>query len=194
MFYAQAEWSRSKGFSYLTQEKSKDKMQLVIYISERPLVENNDFLQILRTEYPNAFLIGCCSDETGDDHQGKIQIHALGFDSIDLRLIQVRVIPDQDPYHTGQRISAFLKNDNLAGVMVLADFTGNIKAFLAGLSEKFPCKLPVISQMRDSSASHRLFGCNFLPQERQIVAIGFYGSQFPLTQEGRMLESLFASI
>jgi hypothetical protein len=191
MQYEHGYWSQVTGYCVMGEERLHQKAQLVLYLGSRDELEKGLFLRALKTQYPDANIVGCSIAEERDNDQEKrrtdiVMVIALSFAATRIRLISVYVKDRQASYQAGTRIAAFLKAPELSGVFVLTDgLNVSDDALIRGMRVDLAHVVPIVGQLtaQDTCFPGRLVGCNFIPAEKKIVAIGFYGKEF-IIEEG----------
>lgn len=164
----------------------RSKVNLVMAFGDKAALSGPGFYDRLRQDYPDAEIVLCSTaGEIFDDsvYEGSVSVTAVEFEKTRVRSALVNIADfGGNSFDAGdalvQKLMAF---DGLSYVLVLSDGSKvNGSELVNGLNSRVPQEVPVTGGLAGDGTAFNstLVGLNAQPEAGQIVAIGFYGSQF----------------
>lgn len=176
----QAHWSVKKGWLKPVAELDKGSAQLILIFGGTGALERFP-LQDLRTDYPEADIVGCSTSgeimgtEVFDD---SVVVSAVTFKHTPIALATETISGQEESRSAGAALARTLAGDDLRHVFVLSDgLHVNGTALIEGMREALPGSVVITGGMSGDGArfERTLVIGNSEARERQVVAVGFYG-------------------
>lgn len=176
------QWTRQRGLKKISENALAADADLVLVFGARKLLANPDRYAELRQEYPNAQIVmGSTSGEILGDmvYDDTLSITAIDFEKTSIRAVNVDISDFTDSREAGQKLAEQLAGDGLCHVFILSDglnVNGSelVKGINAGLDGAVTCTGGLAGDAADFGQT--LVGLNAVLAEKNIVAVGFYGS------------------
>jgi hypothetical protein len=155
--------------------------QLCLVFGSRPTIEEYpSFYQKLRTLYPTAEIITTSS--AGNIIDEFLLDNAIIATAIEFEKTEIKVgcfeIGKTDDKVLGENVANFFKSPDLANILVFSCTGINAGNILIGINHVFKGSVPVSGGVAgdDNRFEKTLVGLNENLSDRQLVAIGMYGS------------------
>jgi hypothetical protein len=179
-------WNPSTGWDVSIPRTLSDKADLVLAFGSKSALQDPSGRERLKTECPNAFLIGCST--AGEIHGTRViddvlAVTAIDFEQTELRSARTEIRGIDDSFDAGRRLAEALHGDDLRHVLVLCDgLHVNGGALTRGLATSLPDAASVTGGL---SADGDRFQQTFVlldgpPQQDTAAAIGFYGDRLKI--------------
>ncbi|MFH1652828.1 MAG: FIST N-terminal domain-containing protein [Pseudomonadota bacterium] len=175
-------WKESKGWQSLTDNKLKDKAQLVFLFGSRERLNNKEHFAEVKGFYPNAHIAGCSTSgeiigtEVQDD---SLVVTAVFFEKGTMKFAHTKLSKMDESFKAGQELARSLEKEGLVHVLVLSDGLGvNGSELVKGLVSELPNGVAATGGLAGDKANFKETSV-FLdgnPEKNIVVAIGFYGS------------------
>jgi len=176
-------WNNQEGWKTLDGEgKDKAKAQLVLYFGERQALENQARYDELKTDFPNAHIVGCSSGgEILDKNVFDQSIVSIGliFDSTTIKVTCASLKEANESLSVGTKLGEKIKGQSLKTVYVLSDGLNiNGSELVKGIAQVVGKGIPINGGLAGDNDRFQktLVGCNNAPVSNQVAAIGFYGN------------------
>lgn len=182
MLIEQMQWQPDSGWSQQSTSLGEKAQWVLIFGDPTPL-QNNELIQTLRTQYPNALMTGCSTagEILGDRVQDQtLVVTAVHFEHASLRTATVHIESSSDSQQAGQYLAEQLSATDLVHVMIFADglhFQG--AALAEGLRQYLPTNVSVTGGLAgDGERMKKTLVCaDAEVASRCAVAVGFYGAR-----------------
>jgi hypothetical protein len=155
---------------------------LVLYFGTSEALRTEAWYRDLRVRYPDAHLVGCTTggqiQSAGISETG-IAAVAFRFAATRLRVATESAVEPAQSHVYGVALGLRLSTEDLVGVFVLSDgLNVNGSELVRGLRSELGSAVRVSGGLAGDGArfAETRVGADSLPQPRNIVAIGFYGS------------------
>jgi hypothetical protein len=155
---------------------------LVIYFAGKEALTSAPLYQELRAFYPKAHLLGC---STGGEIAGpdvlddSAAVAAIQLHQTPLRTAHIQIENAQDSFTAGKNLATQLEKPDLRYVFLLSDgINVNGSDLIRGMYAVLDKSVIITGGLAGDGANFKttLVGLDMPPAEKQIVAIGFYGS------------------
>ena len=179
----QRRWTEASGWIVTRAGESMSAAQLVLFFGGRSALALPDILDDLRSEYPEAQLVGCstageiCETSVYDD---SVVATAISFDSTRVRTTCHALNEAGDSRAVGARLATDLASEGLVHVFVLAEgLKVNGSELVDGMRAGLPPDVAVTGGLAgDGTLFERTTViCNDAVREGAVAAIGFYGDR-----------------
>ncbi len=178
----QRQWTAEGGWMEAKTSGISDSANLVLGFGSRTLLEDASKYDEIRGFYPNADIImGSTSGEIMEDlvYDDSLVVTAIQFEKTTLKVTSMSIKDAKDSSDAGVQLAGKLKGDGLCHVFLLSDglhVNGSeiVKGINSAMDEDVPCTGGLAGDAANFEKT--LVGLNGAPQESQIVAVGFYGS------------------
>lgn len=163
-------------------ELNHNNCQLVIAFGEKQLLKKSDVFEKLIQKFPSAYIATCSSageiygTEVLDD---SLSIIAFEFKQTPIQTSKVNISEHTSSFEAGVFLINKIDQKNLKYIFVLSDGNKvNGSELVRGIKSVVTETIPITGGLAgDGTNFHStLVGINDLPQEGNIVAIGFYGN------------------
>lgn len=180
--YAAGKWQtykQSEGFD-------KQACQLVFSFGAGEMVTLASAFEHIRAEFPNADIISCStSGEIQDDnvYDDTISVTAIQFAHTSIRAARMSVNKGSNSYETGINLMKELEAEDLENIFVISEGTfSNGSELVNGLNENNHKKIPITGGMAGDAGRFEKtqVGLNQVPEEGNVVAVGFYGKNLQI--------------
>ncbi len=179
-------WNKENGWSKdpSTIHLGKTATLVLTFASRESLEEDNEIIQKVLEMYPKAIHVGCSTageicDTTVYDNS--VVVTGVQFEHTNLKVAQQQLNSMQDSYSIGEKLAKELNQSDLIHVLVLSDgLNVNGSALIKGMTDTLPAKIAVTGGLAGDGTSFKktlLYFNNQKPEERKIIAIGFYGNR-----------------
>lgn len=159
---------------------------MVLAFGEPSLVTQEALFGHLRQLFPAASIVS--SSTAGeifhdDVYDNSIVATAIQFERTIIRCSATNIDRHAGSHETGKYLMEKLLADDLSAVFIISDGTFiNGSELVAGLAENNPRRVPVTGGLAGDGArfSHTFAGLDRVPEQGQVVAVGFYGSHLKI--------------
>lgn len=169
----------------ITEFPKLDSSNTLILVFGNPKYGNDlEPLNTLLQHYPNSVFMGCSTageifqDTVIDD---SLVVAVTKFESTKLRLISMPILAIDDSFEVGVKIATSLISDDLKHIFLLSDgLNVNGTELLNGIKETSGDFISVSGGLAGDGAkfsSTWVFSRDQKPDEKHIVAVGFYGEK-----------------
>lgn len=185
MKIAQRHWSEKEGWLSDPNGKDLKDAQLVFLFGSPQPIQNKSLFDEIRKSYPKAYIFGSstageiCGPEV---HDNSLSVTAVFFERTTLAFTHMNISSEKS-FAVGQDLVQSLPQEGLRHIFVLADgLNTNGTELVKGLSRHLPKDVTVSGGLAadDGKFVETLVAFNHLPTNKNIVAIGFYGSHLHL--------------
>lgn len=179
----QLTWTATDGWRTGPDDRALRDAQLVLWFGDARALDAPDALATLRARYSGARLVGCST--AGEIHGAAVLDHsivatALRFDHTTVRKVVEPLPRAADSDAVGERIGRALAGEDLKHVLVLAEGIHiNGSELLSGIRRTLPEGVTVTGGLAADGPrfARTLVGTAEDLSERQVAAIGFYGTR-----------------
>ncbi len=154
---------------------------LVLVFGEKAMIKHPIVFSYLKGQYPKADIVfSSTSGEILGEHvyDNSISVTAIVFEKTEMKSVVANIKETGDSYATGLQIMKQLYREDLVSVLVFSD--GNYvngSELVAGLNKDNAKKVPVTGGLAGDGYQFKttLTGLNSVPDEGNVIGIGFYG-------------------
>lgn len=181
MTVRQNRWTPREGWH--SRDDTEAKPQLVLTFAPTDLLAQPETLALLPNRYPEAIIAYCSTagEILGENvFDGSLTTTAVHFEHTRIKGAQVPVVDASESRRAGLTLAAELRDNDLTYVLVLSDgLHVNGSDLAAGLEEGLPKGVIVTGGLSGDGSrfTRTLIGLDDAPQEKIILAIGFYGDR-----------------
>lgn len=160
--------------------------QLVLAFGDRFLISDPLRFQELKAFYPNAQIVMASTSgeiQGSSVTDGTIVVSALEFSKTKIKVAKSNIQDSNDTYECGKSLGKELIADDLAHILVIADgHIVNGSELVSGINFNSSLHIPITGGLAGDGARFEktLVGINEVPGTGNVVAIGFYGSNFKI--------------
>lgn len=178
-------WSEREGWVFETEEKGLKNAQLVLLFGSPNNFQNKYLFEEIRQSYPEAYILGSSSaGEICGAHvrENSLSVTAIFFERTTLSFTH-KNINNENSFPIGEELVKSLPQENLRHIFVLADgLNTNGTELISGMSKHLPKDVQVTGGLAADGGKfvETLVAFNDVPANKNIVAIGFYGSHLKL--------------
>jgi hypothetical protein len=175
-------WTASSGFKHITTSELGQNANLVLAFGARAVVEDSAHFTALKNKYPNAqILLASTAGEIQNDEvfDDSLCVTAIAFEKTVLKAVSLSIDDSKDSYEAGVALAKMLNGENLCHVFLLSDgLHVNGSEIVKGLNNNIKKGVSCTGGLAGDASvfTKTLVGLNAVPEERLIVAVGFYGS------------------
>jgi hypothetical protein len=179
----QRSWSREEGWSGdPTSETLKD-AQLVLLFGHPSNLKNESLFKEIRQSYPNAYIL---SGSTAGEilktrvYDDSLVATAIWFENTVLKPTHLKIKDRKDSLSIGEELVNTLDHEELCHVFVLADgLNVNGTELIKGMVKHLPEGVKVTGGLTGDGGEFKetLTGANQMPESKNVVALGFYGTR-----------------
>lgn len=168
--------------TFSSPEFSPAHCQLALIFGEPTLITDPSVFHHLRSLYPSAALVfGSTSGEILGERvfDQTIVVTALQLEKTALKSVETNIRSHKNSEEAGRYLLEQLRQDDLKAVFIISDGTDiNGSELVAGFNEKNEKHIPVTGGLAGDAARfvRTYAGLNKVPDEGNVVAIGFYGN------------------
>lgn len=177
LFFENNQWNEIKSLNI----PNKEKVQLVLTFGDRNLLTENSVITYIQNLYPNAAVVmGSTSGEIFNNmvKTNTIISTAVEFDKTTIRTASLNILSCSDSFELGKQLFENLEKENLQYIFVISDGgLVNGSELVKGMNAN-PHSIPISGGMAgdDTRFEKTVVGLNTIPQQGEVIAIGFYGS------------------
>lgn len=160
--------------------------QLVLVFGQKEKITDPDFYHQLSSQF-SCGIIALCSTAgeiiQEEVHENTIAITTLCFEKTNLEAHRINIADYSTSYEAGKSLAALVNQEQLAYLMILSDGSlVNGSELIKGIEEIVDQKIPVTGGLAGDGTNFTstAVGLNQIPQEGEIVAIGFYGTHLEI--------------
>jgi hypothetical protein len=189
-------WTDARGWSAGTDPSVWRSAQMGLVFGATDLLRKPEVLDVLRSTYPMAHLMGCstCGDVHGMQvRDDSLVLTAVRFDHTQLRAIQTSLRPRENGFQAGQRIAEMLPPAvngpasegplPLAHVVVLCDgLKVNGSTLVAGINSQLPPNVGLTGGLAGDGMrlKETLVFSTEGPRSESIAILGFYSQRLKI--------------
>ena len=180
----QRSWTPESGWSPAFQDGAvHEGVQLVLVFGSLDQVLGSGCLEVVRSQYPKAHVVGCTT--AGQIHGTQVSdnlvaLTAIGFDHTRVALTQTRIEGVADSRAAGERLARMLDPNGLRHVFVLSEGVKvNPSELVAGIDSALPSGVAVSGGCAGDGnrlQTTHVWG-DGAPMQSAVVGIGFYGER-----------------
>lgn len=170
-----------------SQPLEEQKATLVLCFGSKAMLEVKTIYSTIQSKFPAAQITLCStSGEIYQEHvlNDSLVAVALEFEKTTIEATTVNIKDYNNGYSAGIGLLKKLPKENLAYVMVFSDGSQvNGSELVKGLSTQIDKNILVTGGLAGDGANFKstLLGLNEQPKEGEIIAVGFYGKNFTVT-------------
>ncbi len=181
--YIQDKWKtreQSEGFDNAT-------CQLVFMFGAGAIVTKPEVFGHTRSEFPNARIVSCStSGEIMDEgvFDNSVSVMAVQFDHSSVRCAGIKVNKETNSYETGKSLMKELDADDLVTIFVISESSfSNGSELVSGLNAANRKQIPISGGLAGDADRFMKtqVGLDAVPEEGNVVAIGFYGTRLQIS-------------
>lgn len=179
----QYRWNKEKEWDQKPLSSGDKSSQLVFVFANRMLLEDRNWYEDIKQEFPNSRILGCSTaGEILDTNitDDSVVVTTVKFESTTIQATKAVVQQMEDSYKVGELLATELISEDLAHVFVLSEgLKINGTALVNGLTNTLPKKVKVTGGL---SADGERFEKTLVLMDSSVnsntvAAIGFYGSR-----------------
>jgi len=176
----QSIWTPSRGWEPKTTTVLSENANLVLAFGARDLLADPTHFEYLRKRYPKAHLVmASTAGEIIDTKvfDGSIVVTAIHFEKTELKIAQTNIRETGSSVEAGRYLTDELLSEDLCHILVISD------GQLVNGSALVPQKISLTGGLAGDGPDfkHTLVGLNEPPDNGNIAAIGFYGTQLAVS-------------
>jgi len=177
----QLQWTASRGYDRVSDNALGESADLVLVFGARSILEDATKFDELRQMYPNAQLVmSSTAGEILNDmvYDDTLSITAIAFDKTGIKAISLNISEAKDSFDAGVQVANRLNGEGLTHIFLLSDgLHVNGSEIVKGINSALTTSVTCTGGLAGDAAAFgsTLVGLNAAPQERAIVAVGFYG-------------------
>lgn len=178
----QLQWTSREGLRTVSDNGLSHSADLVLAFGGRRILADPARFDELRQRYPNAQIVsGSTSGEILGDmvYDDTVSVTAIDFERTQVKAVSISIAAATDSYDAGVRLAEMLSGDGLCHILILTDgLNVNGSEIVKGLNASLPESVTCTGGLAGDAADfgQTLVGLNAAPSEKQIVAVGLYGS------------------
>jgi len=174
-------YNSASGWDFTETEGNSIDYQIILVFGPRELLQESGWFQSLRKRFLKADIISLSTagniqeEEVSDDH---LVGTLLFFEKTRIKTTMSNIGSLESSFEAGRNLGAMLQKEDLSHVMVFSEgIKVNGSELVSGLNTVV--SVPITGGLAgDASRFEKtLVGLNSLPQEGNIVGIGFYGDE-----------------
>ncbi len=157
--------------------------QLVLMFGAGEVVTLPEVFTQIKSDYPNAHIVSCStSGEILDDgvFDNTVVVTALQLDRSTIRCAKMNVNKGVNSYETGKSLMNELAADDLSAIFVVSEGSfSNGSELVSGFNDSNVKHIPITGGMAGDADRFQKtqVGLDAVPEEGNVVAIGFYGGR-----------------
>lgn len=178
----QKHWTSEGGWRDIKSAGMANSADLVFAFGSTSLLADASNFNHIRSLYPSAHIImGSTSGEIMEDlvYDDSLAVTAIDFEKTTIKAVSMSIKDAKDSFDAGVQMANKLKGENLVHVFLLSDgLHVNGSEIVKGINSAMDKNVPCTGGLAGDAAnfSKTLVGLDAAPEEHQIVAVGFYGS------------------
>lgn len=175
-------WSRDEGWSGTKTSGDLKDAQLVLLFGHPANLKDEALFAEIRQAYPKAYILGgSTAGEIFNTHvyDNSLVATAIQFESTTLKPAHFKVEDRKNSFFIGEELIRALDSEGLCHVFVLADgLNVNGSELVKGMEKKLPAGVGVTGGLTADGENFKetLVGVNQVPEDKNVVALGFYGT------------------
>jgi hypothetical protein len=178
----QAYWYQNNSWNPPSSTSLSD-AQLALVFGSTQILKDQQFMTTLRTDYPNAYYLGCstsgeiCDTRVTDD---SLIVTAIYFEHTVIKGSSIKIDSGIDSFTAGKRLAQQLDKQGLVHIFVLSDgLCINGTDLVAGITNQLPPHIAVTGGLAgDGTQFAETFVLdNNSSQQNLIAVLGFYGDR-----------------
>jgi len=177
----QLQWTAKDGLSEMNGTELGAAADLVLVFGARAILEDGARFDELKARYPKAqVVLGSTSGEILEDmvYDDTLSITAIDFEKTAIRAVSISIDDAGSSAEAGAKLAGMLGGDGLCHIFLLSDgLNVNGSEIVKGINSTLTNAVSCTGGLAGDAAafSKTLVGLNEPPQEKKIVAVGFYG-------------------
>jgi hypothetical protein len=177
----QLQWTAKKGLSPINGSELGGEADLVLVFGARTILEDVSRFDELRKRYPNAeIVLGSTSGEILEDlvYDDTLGITAIDLEKTAIKAVSISIDDAGSSADAGAQLATMLQGEGLCHVFILSDgLNVNGSEIVKGINSTLTSVVTCTGGLAGDAAlfSKTIVGLNAAPQEKNIVAVGFYG-------------------
>jgi hypothetical protein len=160
---------------------NKEKVQFVLSFGDRNLISESSAHAHLKSLYPNACII--MGSTSGEIYNNMVNNHtiittAVEFEKTTIKTAAINISAVEDSFELGKKLYENLDKENLQYIFVLSDGgLVNGSELVKGMNAH-PHPIPISGGLAgdDTRFEKTVVGLNAIPQQGEVIAVGFYGN------------------
>ena len=182
----QRSWSREEGWSSDTTSGTLKSAQLVLLFGHPSNLKNESLFKEIRLSYPDAYIL---SGSTAGEilktrvYDDSLAATAIWFESTVIKPAHLNIEDRKDSLSLGEELVDTLDHEGLHHVFVLADgLNVNGSQLVKGMMKHLPEAVKVTGGLTGDGGKFKetLVGANQIPESKNVVALGFYGTRLKI--------------
>lgn len=176
-------WTETENWGKEFSTSIGNSAQLVLIFGAPAVLKKNELLELVKSKYPSAHLLGCstageiCGTQVLDD---SLVVTAIQFEHTEIKGGQIKLKDINNSRHAGELLAKLLPPDELKHVFVLSDGSGvNGTDLVKGLTENLKPGVTVTGGLAGDGArfEETLVFWDDQPEKDTIAILGLYGSR-----------------
>ncbi len=178
----QLQWTAKKGLSSINGSDLGAAADLVLVFGARTILEDSARFDELQKRYPNAdIVLGSTSGEILEDlvYDDTLAITAIDFEKTAIKAVSINIDEAGSSADAGAHLATMLQGEGLCHIFLLSDgLNVNGSEIVKGINNTLTSEVTCTGGLAGDAAlfSKTIVGLNGAPQEKNIVAVGFYGN------------------
>jgi hypothetical protein len=177
----QRRWTQSNGWTQVSAVRVKAP-HLILVFGSRDALQGGREVQLLRSEFPRALLIGCSTageilnTQVTDD---TIVATALEFERTRVKSVEIGTQDAVNSFEAGRQLAHLLPKDGLVHAFVVSDGQDvNGSELARGIQQDLPAGVAVTGGLAGDGSRFQqtLVFTDHEPRRGRIALVGFYGS------------------
>lgn len=176
-------WSRNKGWSCNKTSGALKDAQLVLLFGHTSCLKDKILFEEVRLSYPDAYIMG--GSTAGEIFKARVYddslvATAIHFKNTTLKSTHFKIEDRKDSLSIGEALVRTLAHEELCHIFVLADgLSLNGTELVKGMAKNLPANVGVTGGLTADGGNFEetLVGVNQVPESKQVVALGFYGTR-----------------
>ncbi len=154
---------------------------LVLAFGSKEILSNGNIYVNLKSEYQAADIVLCStSGEIYDDmvYDDTVSVVVIEFEKTGLKTASINIKDLPNSFEAGKSLFSQLQSDDLTYMMIISDGgLVNGSELVRGIEQVNVKNIPVTGGLAGDGDqfNYTLVGCNAVPSQGNIVAVGFYG-------------------
>jgi hypothetical protein len=167
-------------------EQELDKCTLVLAFGSYDMVNKAETLSAIKKLYKNANIVmaSTAGEILGNGvFDNTVVINGIGFDKTQVKCISTNIKLHENSFESGKYVIENLQADDLACLLIISDGTHiNGSELVSGINAKNIKNVPVTGGLAGDGArfAHTATGLNQIPDEGNLIGIGFYGNNLQI--------------
>lgn len=184
MIVQQKKWENGAWEHFAGPEEGLKDATFVLFFGGSEQLKRSTLMEEIRGFYPSAQIVGCSTGGEilgADVYDNTVSLTAVKFEKTPIKLSSCSIQSLEDSFSTGEALAKDLKQEDLRHIFVLSDgLNVNGTALVEGMKGVVGENISLTGGLAGDGAAFEktLIYDNQTLDEKQIVAVGFYGDHF----------------